>query len=267
MPKVLIVDDSLSVRRALERVLSAKNFDVVAARSGDEALERFAVLAPDLTIADIIMPGIGGFELCRKLRERAPQTPVILISGVGDARIEQQAHAAGAAAVISKPFTPEDLSAALEVALRSHPADPAQTAVPVLAAAPEPDLLGLLTSFLEKPEVLAAALSDRQGVGIAHVGESVADALTLASYNRFLLVASDVMGAHYGAEHTDGVVLEFPHAALYLGRIDARHILSLHLSDVKALGVVRYLIRKTLPDLAAGLAAGSVQDFADAEPD
>ena len=385
MPKVLIVDDSLSVRRALERVLSAKDFEVVSARSGEEALERFAAVVPDLTIADVIMPGIGGFELCRKLRERDPQTPVILISGVGDAQIEQQARAVGAAAVIPKPFSPEDLSAALNAALNPpepqlpepqlpepqlpesqlpesqllepqppereslepepepskpqlpepepeaaessepelpepepeplaagfsaaelpEPTDidsplpnvgPDATDVqnPALQAAElqsdeaqadlpgterkdaelpdtnfdqqsaertdndartpaEPDLVTSLTRFLEKPEVLAATLSDRHGSCLAHVGEHATDAETLASYSRFLLVASDVLGTHYGADPTDGMVLEFPQYALYLGRVDAEHILSLHLSDAKALSVVRYLTNRTLPELASGL--------------
>ena len=383
VPKVLIVDDSLSVRRALERVLSAKDFEVVAARSGEEALERFDAVLPDLTIADVIMPGIGGFELCRKLRERDAQTPVILISGVGDAQIEQQARAVGAAAVIPKPFSPEDLSAALGAALNplepqlpepepptpqlpepepeaaellntelpdtpdtdlsetdlsetelsdtglsetepvdadsdtelsdtdspvpnaelqgtelndaglpgdtSHDADlhdadlqdtslqasdlqaddlegdeisdteqqvepqAADPTEPAPQPAAKPDHIASLTRFLEKPEVLAATLSDRQGRCLAHVGEYPTDAEALASYSRFLLVASDVLGTHYGADHTNGMVLEFPQYALYLGRVDAEHILSLHLSDAKALSVVRYLMNRTLPELASEL--------------
>ncbi len=404
MPKVLIVDDSLSVRRALERVLSAKDFEVVAARSGEEALERFSAVSPDLTIADVIMPGIGGFELCRKLRERSPETPVILISGVGDAQIEQQARAVGAAAIIPKPFSPEDLSAALgaalnppepqpaepelfepeslepespepeapesepevvsaeppdadlaavldadppvpdadlqadlqsvetqskpqdfdsqaglqspnsqepdtqEADLQSDPQDadpqaadfdgddsfdaepqvepqdaslvkpvlpkstptapvlsaPARVAPAPTAPAPrepdtqphtKPDLAVSLNRFLEKPEVLAATLSDRQGTRLVHVGEYPSDAEALANYSRFLLIASDVLGTHYGADPTNGMVLEFPRYALYLGRIDADHILSLHLSDAKALSVVRYLMNRTLPELALELRA------------
>ena len=295
--KVLIVDDSLSVRRALERVLRSKNFEVVAAQSGEEALEHFAATAPDLTIVDVIMPGIGGFELCRRLRAHSPQTPVILISGVGDAQIERQAFAVGAAAVIPKPFSPEDLSAALATALRppelsadaATPAEVAEAAEPLpqIAALPasapaepqphpqaEPDpqaephaepesppgLPEMLAKFLEKPEVLAATLSDRQGEGIAHVGVHGADAPTVASYSRFLLIAADVLGEHFEAEHTDGVVLEFPRHALYLGRVDEQHILSLYLSNTKALSVVRYLIRQTLPGLAAALQAESEQE-------
>ena len=307
MPKVLIVDDSLSVRRALEQVLRAQHFDVTSARSGAEALEHVAAALPDLVLADVIMPGIGGFELCRRLRARDPQIPVILISGVSDAQTERQAHAVGAAAVIAKPFTPEVLSTALSAALR--PPEPAQSpglqksalqapgalqdtgsaAVPLPAAtdplvrrqdaasargsqSPDPqnperqnpapqlpaelqqlDLLGVLARFLEKPEVLAATLSDRQGVCVAHVGGRAADAPALANYGRFLLIASDVLGTHFGAEYSDGVAVEFPHATFYLSRVDEQYILSLYLSDIKVLGVVRYLSRKLSPDLAAGL--------------
>ena len=117
----------------------------------------------------------------------------------------------------------------------------------------EPDFTASLTRFLEKPEVLAATLSDRHGSCLAHVGEHATNAEALARCGRLLFVASDGLGTHYGAEHTDSMVLEFPQYALYLGRVDDEHILSLHLSDAKALSAVRRLVERTLPELASGL--------------
>lgn len=126
-------------------------------------------------------------------------------------------------------------------------------AKPEARAPTEPDLISLLTRFLEKPEVLAATLSDRQGVCLAHVGERKADAETLARHSRILFAASDVLGTRYSADPTNGMVLEFPQYALYLGRVDAEHILSLHLTDAQALNVVRYLVNRALPELTLGL--------------
>ena len=248
-------------------------FEVVAAQSGEEALRRFEVLSPDLAIVDVILPGIGGLELCGRLRALSPQTPVVLISGADDTQTKRQAHTVGAAAVLSKPFSPEDLSAALAAALRlpevteevtkEEGVPPAQPALPAGAVEAEReleapfDLRATLRRFLEKPEILAVTLGDRQGVCLAHVGEHPDEAETLASYSRFLLIASDVLGAHFGAAAAGGVVLDFPHQAFYLGRVDEQHILGVHLTDTGALGVVRYLLRQTLPDLVAGLQAGA----------
>ena len=117
----------------------------------------------------------------------------------------------------------------------------------------EPDLIASLTRFLEKPEVLAATLSDRRGRCLAHVGEHPTDTGALARHSRLLFAASDVLGTHYGADPTNGMVLEFPRYTLYLGRIDAEYILSLHLADAKALDAARHLVNRALPELASGL--------------
>jgi CheY-like chemotaxis protein len=106
MPTVLIADDSLSVRKVAERLLIAAGFDVALAASGEEALERFSASKPDILIADVIMPGKTGFEVCAEVRSHATlsATPVLLISGVVDEEITRQAVACRADGVIKKPF-------------------------------------------------------------------------------------------------------------------------------------------------------------------
>ena len=67
--KILVVDDSALVAEAVKAKLEASNYDVAVAHSGEEALEKVRETAPDLMILDVYMPGIDGFEVCRRLRE------------------------------------------------------------------------------------------------------------------------------------------------------------------------------------------------------
>ena len=77
MPQILIVDDSVSVRKALERILKTRKMEVEAAKSAEDALETLQTLSPDLIIADVIMPGLSGFELCKSIK-RAVRTRTCL---------------------------------------------------------------------------------------------------------------------------------------------------------------------------------------------
>lgn len=129
MPKVLIADDSLSVRKVAERLLIAAGYDVTLAANGEDALRRLTALRPDIVIADVIMPDKSGFEVCAHVRSHATlsATPVLLISGVVDDDITQQAAACRADGVIKKPFhgsSLQDRVQALLVARQQTPAMP-----------------------------------------------------------------------------------------------------------------------------------------------
>ena len=119
MPRVLVVDDSISVRKALERVLAPRRMDVSAAASGEQALEQLRVQVPDLLIVDVVMPGMSGFELCSSIKADAGlrHVPVILISGIVDEGVMAQAKEVGAVSVVSKPFTPDELFPKIDAAL------------------------------------------------------------------------------------------------------------------------------------------------------
>jgi DNA-binding response OmpR family regulator len=106
MPKVLVADDSLSVRKVIERLLTAAGLEVALAANGAEAMAGLASATPDLIIADVIMPDKTGFEVCTHVRSHATlsATPILLISGVVDEEITRQAAACHADGVIKKPF-------------------------------------------------------------------------------------------------------------------------------------------------------------------
>lgn len=114
--RVLVVDDSLSVRRAIERMLSPKGLTVTGATDGGEALERLSRERPDLIVCDVMLPEVDGYEVCRFVRGRPDlaEVPVLLISGVSSPEVEERALSAGADGVLPKPFTAETLWTRIE---------------------------------------------------------------------------------------------------------------------------------------------------------
>jgi two-component system chemotaxis response regulator CheY len=112
MPSVLIVDDDPSIRKLVATTLEdVAGFELVEAADGDEALELARDEAPAIVLLDIDMPGIDGFEACRRLRAQ-PQTAdatVVMLTAAADEEAERAAEEAGADLFITKPFSPLEL--------------------------------------------------------------------------------------------------------------------------------------------------------------
>ena len=112
MPSVLIVDDDPSIRKLVATTLEdVGGFELVEAADGDEALELAREDAPAIVLLDIDMPGIDGFEACRRLRAE-PQTAdatVVMLTAAADEEAERAAEEAGADLFITKPFSPLEL--------------------------------------------------------------------------------------------------------------------------------------------------------------
>lgn len=137
MTRVLVVDDSISVRKALERILAPQQMSVLAAESAEKALSLMPEAHADLVIADVVMPGMTGFELCQTLKNdpNYQHIPVMLISGIVNASVENQARQSGAVGVVKKPFTPDDLFPKIKQAM-SKRGQPAVQAAPQVATTP-----------------------------------------------------------------------------------------------------------------------------------
>src|SRR3989442_9483741 len=106
MPTILVVDDSLGVRKVAERLLTEAGLEVGAVSSGEEALEWLSAKRPDLVIGAVIMRDKSGFDVCTFVRSSAAlaDTPVILVSGFVDEELTRQAEACRADGIIKKPF-------------------------------------------------------------------------------------------------------------------------------------------------------------------
>jgi len=109
---ILAVDDQPANLRLLDAVLSPRGYRVVSASSGDQALELLPSAGADLVLLDIVMPGIDGYEVCRRIRS-APETaflPVVMITASGNQE-KTRAIEAGADDFVSKPFDQSELLA------------------------------------------------------------------------------------------------------------------------------------------------------------
>jgi CheY-like chemotaxis protein/predicted regulator of Ras-like GTPase activity (Roadblock/LC7/MglB family) len=111
MAKVLVVDDSLSVRKVVERALLAKQLEVVSAASGTEAIAQIERERPDIVVCDVVMPDRDGYEICRfvKGHPQLGRTPVLLISGIVNDGVLAQAAEARSDDVLRKPFEAAEL--------------------------------------------------------------------------------------------------------------------------------------------------------------
>jgi class 3 adenylate cyclase/CheY-like chemotaxis protein len=110
--RVLVVDDQAPNVRLLEAILTPRGYAVSSASSGEEALAMIAESGPDLVLLDIVMPGMDGYEVCRKIRERTETAylPVVMVTASGD---EQKVKAleAGADDFLTKPVNQSELLA------------------------------------------------------------------------------------------------------------------------------------------------------------
>jgi CheY-like chemotaxis protein len=106
--KILLADDSPTIRRLVTQTFVDGNFEVVAVSNGDAAIKALEEVRPSIVLADIYMPGKNGYEVCAYVRNHATlaATPVILLVGAFDAFDEQVAKRSGANANITKPFEP-----------------------------------------------------------------------------------------------------------------------------------------------------------------
>ena len=114
---ILVVDDVPQNVRLLEAVLAPRGYTVVTATSGEEALERLEGV--DLVLLDVVMPGIDGYEVCRRLRadERTSFLPVVMVTASGE-REKREAIEAGADDFVAKPFDHDELLARVRSLLR-----------------------------------------------------------------------------------------------------------------------------------------------------
>ena len=117
--RVLLVDDDARLVHIVGLYLGVQQFDVVTAGSGEEAMGVLSRGLPDLVILDVMMPGIDGISLCRRIRAMpgAERLPIIVFTALSDNEDITNAREAGADKVITKPFNLTGLGAAVEALL------------------------------------------------------------------------------------------------------------------------------------------------------
>ena len=257
MTQILIVDDSVSVLKALEMSLKSQQYTLRSASNAEQALASLEEVTPDLVIADILMPGMSGLELCAKLKA-TPQyagLPVLLISGVVNDEERQQARAAGAVDVVKKPFRADSLLASVRAALQGSVPQEAQTAptapTPEVSAV-SPSLDGLLDVIVDKPGVLRALLIDQSGEVLSARGQLMAEEATLIQYFRFFCNVVNVSGQRQN-DAWQSVLLEYARHTILLCPVSPRHSLAVVLRESSSANVVKYVLKNQRPQYESAL--------------
>jgi len=119
--KILVVDDDPQIRRVMKATLVAHSYEVVEARTGEDAMESIAKEPPSLVLLDMNLPGMGGLETCTAIRA-ASDIPVVILSVRNSEKDKVAALDAGADDYVTKPFGIEELLARIRAALRRSPA-------------------------------------------------------------------------------------------------------------------------------------------------
>ncbi len=180
MPKVLIADDSMAVRKVAERHLVEAGMDVALAANGEEAISLLTQVRPDILVCDVIMPDKSGYDVCTFTRSHATLsgTPVLLISGIVNQEVTAQAKTCGADAVLKKPFMGTSLKDhVLELLAKGRA--PRESTAP--ASSPAPSSAGTVgaastpTAQVNKPRSAPATEQDRT----AQPGQQTADVARL----------------------------------------------------------------------------------------
>jgi two-component system, OmpR family, response regulator ResD len=115
--RVLVVDDEPSVREVLADYLALDGFDVVQAETGMEALRLVESTSLDFVILDLMLPGVDGLEICRRLRERTA-TPVLMLTARGEEADRIEGFRAGTDDYVTKPFSPREILLRVHAILR-----------------------------------------------------------------------------------------------------------------------------------------------------
>jgi two-component system response regulator MprA len=125
---VLVVDDERAVRESLRRALELEGYHVELAADGQEALDRLATDGePDAMILDILMPGIDGLEVCRRVRREGRRLPVLMLTARDEVENRVAGLDAGADDYVTKPFALDELLARMRALLRRTTAGSGET--------------------------------------------------------------------------------------------------------------------------------------------
>src|SRR5256885_6573157 len=117
--KILVVDDERAVRESLRRALELEGYEIELAADGREALERLeADSQPDVLVLDVLMPGVDGLEVCRRLRRAGSRLPVLMLTARDAVENRVAGLDAGADDYVTKPFALEELLARIRALLR-----------------------------------------------------------------------------------------------------------------------------------------------------
>jgi two-component system KDP operon response regulator KdpE len=194
--RILVCDDDPQIRRALRLVLEDAGYEVVMTATGEEALDRAALVGPHAAIVDLMLPDVHGIEVCARLREWSDM-PILVLSALGEEAMKIDALARGADDYVTKPFGPGELVARVRAALRRAGRDVAE---------PRIEVDGLVVDLAAR-----AVFLDGSEVRLTPIEFSLLR--TLAVNRGLLLTHRQLLTEVWGPEHADATPLLRTHIA------------------------------------------------------
>jgi DNA-binding response OmpR family regulator len=120
METILVIEDDPRIQRALARQFTAEGYTVHAASNGDAGLAAVSEVRPHAVVLDLMLPGLSGREICKKIKSESEQTPVIILSAVSEVADKVLLLELGADDYVTKPFSPRELLARVQAAIRRN---------------------------------------------------------------------------------------------------------------------------------------------------
>jgi two-component system, OmpR family, response regulator MprA len=120
-PRILVIDDDPKIRSVVRRGLVYEGFRVVDAGTGEEGLEKARDQMPDLVVLDVMLPGIDGLEVCRRLRGAGDEVSILMLTARDEVKDRVEGLETGADDYLVKPFSFEELLARVRALLRRRP--------------------------------------------------------------------------------------------------------------------------------------------------
>ena len=196
--KLLVVDDEFNILELLATSLRFAGFEVVTAGNGREALEKAHAENPDLIVLDVMMPGMDGFEVTRRLRENGTTTPVLFLTAKDATEDKVTGLGAGGDDYVTKPFRPRELVARVKARLRRRQAAPQASSTLLSAGAIEVDLRTHLATLHGEPLHLTPKEFAILAILAQSVGSpvSAADLFEGAWHERFDDAAANTVMVH-----------------------------------------------------------------------
>ncbi len=124
---ILIVEDDPRMQRTLERTFAQEHYTTVVAGDGQTGLDLFRSERPIAVVLDLILPNISGRELCKTFKQHSAETPIIVLSAISEVADKVLLLEIGADDYVTKPFSPRELTARVQAAIRRQRKPPAQT--------------------------------------------------------------------------------------------------------------------------------------------
>lgn len=118
MGMILVIEDDPRIVKALLRLFTSEGFEVRSAGSGPDGLEIFNSSLPDAVVLDLMLPGMSGREICKLIKGRKPDLPVIILSAISEVADKVLLLEIGADDYVTKPFSPRELLARVQAAIR-----------------------------------------------------------------------------------------------------------------------------------------------------